>query len=124
MSDEEVYPALIRRISGGLEFEWRDGHVSRFRSGFLRRSCPCARCREAEPKVVEADDPLKMLGDKPIELEDVSLVGNYAVSFRWNDGHATGIYSFRLLRAICPCPHCSRSGSKKGVEDDGKAEQV
>ncbi|HUG43320.1 MAG TPA: DUF971 domain-containing protein [Acidobacteriota bacterium] len=124
MNEDEVHPARIRRISGGLEFEWRDGHLSSYQNGYLRRRCPCAGCREAEPKVVEADDPLKLLDDEPIELEDVSLVGNYAVSFRWNDGHSTGIYSFRLLRAICPCSQCGRSGLEKGAEDDGEIGQV
>ena len=33
-------------------------------------------------------------------------VGNYAVSLTWQDGHSTGIYSFRLLRQLCPCEAC------------------
>ncbi|MFI5304933.1 MAG: hypothetical protein ACHQYP_09090 [Nitrospiria bacterium] len=24
----------------------------------------------------------------------------------WSDGHSTGIYSFDLLRKICPCESC------------------
>ena len=24
----------------------------------------------------------------------------------WADGHSTGIYSFRMMRAICPCEEC------------------
>ena len=39
-------------------------------------------------------------------------VGNYAVSFTWQDGHNTGIYSFRLLRQLCPCEACG--GEKRG----------
>ena len=30
-------------------------------------------------------------------------VGNYALAPTWQDGHNTGIYSFRLLRGLCPC---------------------
>ena len=26
--------------------------------------------------------------------------GNYAITFGWNDGHSTGIYSFKHLRAL------------------------
>jgi DUF971 family protein len=39
-----------------------------------------------------------------IEIRDLSLVGRYAVNFRWSDGHETGIYSFRYLRELCEAP--------------------
>ena len=35
-----------------------------------------------------------------------SQSGNYGVSFAWRDGHDTGIYTFRYLRALCPCAEC------------------
>lgn len=45
-------------------------------------------------------------------LTDLRLVGNYAVSPHWGDGHGTGYYSFALLRDRCPCGECStRRGS-------------
>jgi DUF971 family protein len=34
-------------------------------------------------------------------IADVSIVGRYALNFRWSDGHETGIYSFRYLREFC-----------------------
>ena len=37
----------------------------------------------------------------------VELVGGYGVRVRWSDGHSTGIYTFELLRAICPCEQCA-----------------
>ena len=36
-----------------------------------------------------------------IEIRDISIVGRYALNFRWSDGHETGIYSFRYLRELC-----------------------
>ena len=36
-----------------------------------------------------------------IEIRDLSLVGRYAINFRWTEGHETGIYSFRYLRELC-----------------------
>ena len=36
-----------------------------------------------------------------LEMKDLSLVGRYALNFRWSDGHETGIYSFRYLRELC-----------------------
>jgi DUF971 family protein len=40
---------------------------------------------------------------RPVRIEPV---GRYAIQFHWSDGHATGIYSFDRLRALCPCPAC------------------
>ena len=40
------------------------------------------------------------------ELVRVEPVGNYALSLTWHDGHGTGIYAFRYLRALCPCAAC------------------
>ena len=34
-------------------------------------------------------------------------VGNYAVTFQFSDGHATGIYSFEKLRGLCSCSACA-----------------
>jgi DUF971 family protein len=36
-----------------------------------------------------------------LEINDLQLVGRYAINFRWSDGHETGIYSFRYLRELC-----------------------
>ena len=30
----------------------------------------------------------------------ITSAGNYAIIFRWNDGHSTGIYSLKHLRAL------------------------
>jgi DUF971 family protein len=48
----------------------------------------------------------KYLGCVDQKLLRVEPVGNYALSITWADGHSTGIYAFRYLRAICPCVAC------------------
>jgi DUF971 family protein len=35
-----------------------------------------------------------------LELRHLEQVGNYALGLTWGDGHDTGIYSFRFLRAL------------------------
>jgi DUF971 family protein len=37
----------------------------------------------------------------------VNPVGKYAINFRWNDGHSSGIYSWEFLRRECACPECA-----------------
>jgi DUF971 family protein len=36
-----------------------------------------------------------------LEINDLTIVGRYALNFRWSDGHETGIYSFQYLRDLC-----------------------
>jgi DUF971 family protein len=45
-------------------------------------------------------------------LIDIRAVGNYAIEFRWQDGHSTGIYSYDYLRALCPCSACRAEHSQ------------
>jgi DUF971 family protein len=35
-----------------------------------------------------------------LTIRDLSLVGRYALNFKWSDGHDSGIYSFRYLREL------------------------
>ena len=39
---------------------------------------------------------------RPLQIDEITPVANYAVRLIWNDGHNTGFYSFRFLREICP----------------------
>ena len=52
------------------------------------------------------DDPRVL--DDPLALRIIGAeaVGKYAIKFSWNDGHDLGIYSWRLLREMCPCEQC------------------
>jgi DUF971 family protein len=90
-----------------LRIEWADGHVSEYPPRLLRLACPCAGCIEEmtgrpllEPSAVAPDIwPLA-----------VRYVGRYALRFEFSDGHDTGIYTFELLRELCPCEEC-RAGT-------------
>lgn len=52
---------------------------------------------------------LKFIDVPDAKLAEISAVGNYAIQFRWEDGHSTGIYTFDYLRSLCPCPECAAS---------------
>jgi DUF971 family protein len=60
--------------------------------------CPCAQCVN-EYTGERVLDPAGVSDELTVETLD--LVGRYALTFRWSDGHQTGIYSFRLLRELC-----------------------
>ena len=40
------------------------------------------------------------LRPEEVEMVDVELVGRYAVKPTWRDGHDTGLFTFRNLRAM------------------------
>ncbi|HEX8843033.1 MAG TPA: DUF971 domain-containing protein [Pyrinomonadaceae bacterium] len=82
----------------GLRIAWADGHECHYRASELRRACPCAQCvnewtgeRVLKPEAISDQ----------LSIEDLSIVGRYALNFRWSDRHETGIYSFRYLRELC-----------------------
>jgi DUF971 family protein len=52
----------------------------------------------------------------PPRPESASPVGNYAMSFKWNDGHASGIYSWDYLRRHCPCEACRIAAVSKTLQ--------
>ena len=83
-----------------LRVVWQSGGESTFAFPMLRRQCPCATCREERKEL--AKNPLHVLKADPTGATVVSakLVGNYAIQFQWSDGHNTGIFDFRMLRAL------------------------
>jgi DUF971 family protein len=109
-----------------MEIDWVDGHHSVYKFQYLRDACPCATCddeRQAEgrdfgqqPKTKPGSLP--MFRD-PARPTDIAPVGNYAMSFTWNDGHSTGIYSWDFLRMICPCEECAAKRESTKLKPGG-----
>jgi DUF971 family protein len=113
---DSVTPVKVRVLQStgeGLAIDWKDGHRSRWSFAWLRLACPCAICHEeregqgrapGEPKPKPA--ALLPMYQAPARPESSTPVGNYAISFKWNDGHASGIYSWDYLRRHCQCDAC------------------
>ena len=87
-----------------LTVAWSHGHAGRHRVRDLRLACRCAHCIEEtsgrpllEPSTVPEN----------VRAKGIELIGQYAISIDWSDGHSSGIYNFRDLRAKCPCPECT-----------------
>ena len=98
-------PKAIERIDDEkLQITWEDDHVSRYSFSHLRRHCPCAMCKD-EFSGESLLDPETIPNDLKAARSEV--VGNYALSFAFADGHGTGIYTFENLRKLCQCKECS-----------------
>lgn len=94
-------------LSSGVTIDWGDGHHSSYPLQYLRDHCPCALCTNAHGTSPETPaNPFQMF-KKVLKLDGVEPVGRYALQFKWNDGHSSGIYSFEHLREICPCAPCT-----------------
>jgi DUF971 family protein len=101
---------IMQEGDAGVRITWADERLCRYQAPDLRRACPCAQCvnewtgqRMLRPETI-ADD---------LQIEDIQIVGRYALNFRWSDGHETGIYSFRYLRELC-----DKSNDEVGMRSD------
>jgi DUF971 family protein len=102
----------LQRSARVLIIDWNDGHVSRYHFDGLRAVCPCVECRGGHANMGGPVDfgPLLAPDAGQQTLEDVQIVGNYALQPLWAGGHSTGIYTWAYLRGLCPCDECTRGG--------------
>jgi len=108
LSVDAKTPAKVRvdKTGGsGMEIDWKDGHKSQWSFRWLRDACPCATCHDEREKSGRAPGepkpgPTTLLPmyQAPPRPDSVTPVGRYAISFHWNDGHSSGIYSWDYLR--------------------------
>jgi DUF971 family protein len=97
-------PVEVRRLPpGDLRIVWSDGHLGEYRTRTLRGWCPCAVCQGHAASALAYREP-----PGPVGIEGIEVVGRYALLFRFDDGHATGIFRFDLLRALCLCAECAQ----------------
>jgi DUF971 family protein len=107
----------------GMDIEWKDGHQSHYSFQWLRDACPCATCEE-ERKTDNrpAGQPTKQAASllpiykAPVRPESANGVGKYAIHFKWNDGHESGIYSWDYLRQHCQCAECQAKFSTSTIQ--------
>lgn len=93
-----IEPSEIKQEGDArLRITWGDGQVSSYTAAGLRRACPCAQCVNewTGQRVLQPES----VGEE-LTIDDLNLVGRYAINFRWSDSHETGIYSFRYLREL------------------------
>ena len=94
--DAGFWPLEIRlhREERVLEIAYDDGRRDRLEAELLRVESPSAEVQgHGEGKTVVA-------GKRWVAITQVEQVGNYAIRILFDDGHDTGIYSWRYLRYL------------------------
>ncbi len=75
---------LVRKIDPHhVEIE-TENSKNQYRFSDLQQKCPCARCIENE-----------RLPDVNLSVQDIELIGNYAVRFHFTSGCSQGIYTWQ-----------------------------
>ena len=85
---------ITRANQHDIAIAWRDGHQSLYPARELRLACPCASC-------VDETTGFRIIQDHHIREDaapaSLELVGRYAIRIWWEDGHSSGIYTFKYL---------------------------
>jgi len=99
---------IVGLLRSTITLKWPDGHETRYRARDLRLACRCAHCVE-ETSGQPLLDPTTVADT--VRARSITLMGQYAINIEWSDGHTSGIYNFRDLRANCPCDACRAAQS-------------
>ncbi len=85
----------VKRDERVLEIAFDDGATFRLPAELLRVESPSAEVKGhgAEPKKI-------VPGKRNVGIAAVEPTGNYAIRIIFDDGHDTGIYSWRYLREL------------------------
>jgi Mrp family chromosome partitioning ATPase/DUF971 family protein len=103
----EAAPApVVTAEHNALRVTWPDGSESVLSNRDVRVGCRCAQCIDEHTgeRLLDPDSV-----PDAIRVEAVQPLGNYAVSIAWNDGHATGIYSWEHLKELAQAAPASAS---------------
>jgi len=85
----------LLRAEKTLEIQFDDGKTYRFPAELLRVETPSAEAKGhgGAPRQI-------VTGKQSVGILELEPVGNYAVRIHFDDGHDTGIYSWRFLREL------------------------
>mgnify|MGYP002639532005 CR=1 FL=1 len=93
-----MLPIKIKQTdNSSLSIEWNDDTKSEISLIKLRKACPCAICAS---ELESFSHSYKVYRGNEVEIADISMVGNHAISIAWKDGHRTGMYEFQYLKDL------------------------
>jgi DUF971 family protein len=85
----------VRRAERRLEIDFDDGASFGYPAELLRVESPSAEVQGHSPS-----QKVTLAGKRGVGIVELEPVGNYAVRIVFDDGHATGIYSWPYLHRL------------------------
>lgn len=94
MTQIQAQPVAIslHKKSRILEIEFDDGAKFELSCEYLRVFSPSADVKEHGP-----GQGVLQVGKENVNIESIEPAGNYAVKLIFDDGHSTGLYSWKYL---------------------------
>jgi DUF971 family protein len=101
MASETRWPReiVIRDAGRRLDVVWLDGSTGTVSAQTLRVESPSAEVQGHHPSQRRA-----VTGKEQVRIVAADPVGRYAVRLTFDDGHATGIYTWTLLDRLSATP--------------------
>ncbi|NWF88777.1 MAG: DUF971 domain-containing protein [Ignavibacteriaceae bacterium] len=81
-----------------LLINWDDASETAVSLEMLRKFCPCASCSSERETNSKSFIPMFYLDQ--LKVQELKLVGNYALNIIWKDGHASGFYEYQYLKNL------------------------
>lgn len=94
-------PESIESIGNEIAIRWDDDSETFYPGSFLRAKSPSAETageRDLLGQVIAGGAGGRDFSD--VTVKGWSVVGGYAVKFKFSDGHETGLYTFDYLLEI------------------------
>ena len=85
----------VRKGGNGLSVAFDAAHIFEFSAEFLR-----VESTSAEVKGHGAGQKKTVGGKKNVKIINLEPVGNYALKIEFDDGHNTGLYSWKYLHQL------------------------
>lgn len=97
-------PTDIQLIGSEVALRWSDGRESFITFATLRANSPSAAVRGEQDIFGHRYGGEAPRDHTGVEVLGWEKVGGYAIRFEFSDGHATGLYSYDLLRQLGDLP--------------------
>ena len=95
-----VPPKNIQLIGDQIAIVWQDGAESYIEASKLRAASPSAATTGERDILGNLHGGEFDKDYSEAQVLDWQFVGTYAIRFRFSDGHASGLYSYELLREL------------------------
>ncbi|MCQ8896421.1 gamma-butyrobetaine hydroxylase-like domain-containing protein [Limnobacter humi] len=90
--------------AGFLSLSWGDGTQSDIPHALIRQACRCSEC------IALQRSGSRLEPEHRVRIQQLDVVGHYALTFTFDDGHQRGIYPWAYLHELAECTSLAYTG--------------